>query len=284
MDEASYNGSQQYAKAKRAQVTLNEMWARAVPRPRGRVPRDAPRLGRHPGRRSVAADVPPRRRSVPAHAATKAPTRWCGWPPTTASRSRPRAASGSTVASARSTGSGAPTRSDTPARRARALGLGRGRERLDARRHAQRMPSEPVGRRPRSIRAAWSWSPARRVRRRSARHRAARGRATACGASCARPRRSRARRGPTGSRSSRATCSRISTPRWTGVAAVYYLVHTIGASADWVERDVRYLVDDVTTSQPGFGTKSSTAGVLICTTEVGTVRSARRAPSSDGRR
>ena len=31
MDEASYNGTRQYALAKRAQVTLNEMWARKVP-------------------------------------------------------------------------------------------------------------------------------------------------------------------------------------------------------------------------------------------------------------
>jgi NAD(P)-dependent dehydrogenase (short-subunit alcohol dehydrogenase family) len=32
MDAASYNGSQQYALAKRAQVTLNEMWAERVAR------------------------------------------------------------------------------------------------------------------------------------------------------------------------------------------------------------------------------------------------------------
>jgi NAD(P)-dependent dehydrogenase (short-subunit alcohol dehydrogenase family) len=32
MDEKSYNGAQQYARAKRAQVVLNEMWAAKVPR------------------------------------------------------------------------------------------------------------------------------------------------------------------------------------------------------------------------------------------------------------
>ena len=32
MDEQSYNGAQQYARAKRAQVVLNEMWAEKVPR------------------------------------------------------------------------------------------------------------------------------------------------------------------------------------------------------------------------------------------------------------
>ena len=32
MDEKSYNGAQQYARAKRAQVVLNEMWAARVPR------------------------------------------------------------------------------------------------------------------------------------------------------------------------------------------------------------------------------------------------------------
>ncbi len=31
MDAGSYNGSQQYARAKRAQVTLNEMWAERIP-------------------------------------------------------------------------------------------------------------------------------------------------------------------------------------------------------------------------------------------------------------
>ena len=32
MDEPSYNGAQQYARAKRAQVVLSEMWAQRVPR------------------------------------------------------------------------------------------------------------------------------------------------------------------------------------------------------------------------------------------------------------
>ena len=32
MDEKSYSGAQQYARAKRAQVVLNEMWAARVPR------------------------------------------------------------------------------------------------------------------------------------------------------------------------------------------------------------------------------------------------------------
>ncbi len=47
MPAHKYGGSKQYAIAKRAQVTLTEMWATARAADRVRI--DAPRLGRHPG-------------------------------------------------------------------------------------------------------------------------------------------------------------------------------------------------------------------------------------------
>ncbi len=66
MDESSYKGAEQYARAKRAQVTLNEMWAERIDATEVRVQCPASRLGRHARRRSGAADLPQGARTGPA--------------------------------------------------------------------------------------------------------------------------------------------------------------------------------------------------------------------------
>ena len=52
-----FNGVRAYANAKRAQVVLNELWSKTPRRVRRRVPRDAPRLGRHARCARVAASL-----------------------------------------------------------------------------------------------------------------------------------------------------------------------------------------------------------------------------------
>ena len=117
MSERDYKGSEQYARAKRAQVTLNEMWARAgdriatwcstpctpagPTRPASR--RRCPRSASSPGRCCARS--------------RRAPTRWCGSPPTTPG-SRAPAASGTTGGAARSTSCPRPAKVDTTERRA----------------------------------------------------------------------------------------------------------------------------------------------------------------------
>ena len=97
-----YKGSEQYARAKRAQVTLNEMWAQRT------SGNEVVFQAMHPG----WADTPGVRDSLPrfarwwAHCCvrhSRAPTRWCGWRPTMVSRSPAPASSGSIAISARST-------------------------------------------------------------------------------------------------------------------------------------------------------------------------------------
>ena len=57
MTPDDYNGTEQYARAKRAQVTLNEMWAERFGDRGITLPRTAPGLGRHARRRRGAPHV-----------------------------------------------------------------------------------------------------------------------------------------------------------------------------------------------------------------------------------
>ena len=77
-----YKGSQQYARAKRAQVTLNEMWAQRVPGDEVVFHAMHPGWVDTPGLREA---LPTFRKLVPAPCCVhrnRAPTRWSGWPPT----------------------------------------------------------------------------------------------------------------------------------------------------------------------------------------------------------
>ena len=103
MPRDSYDGTTAYAHAKRAQVTLAEMWAETLRSDRVVV------HTMHPG----WADTPGVRRSLPTfrritgpllRTRSKVPTHSCGSPPTTVRRSKPRAGSGSIGDLARSTG------------------------------------------------------------------------------------------------------------------------------------------------------------------------------------
>ena len=58
MTDTDYRGSEQYTRAKRAQVALNEMWAKRIDRAAVVFRRHAPRMGRHSWRRGLAPAVP----------------------------------------------------------------------------------------------------------------------------------------------------------------------------------------------------------------------------------
>ena len=57
-DADGFDGVKAYARAKRAQVVLNEQWAARFGDDRGDVPRHAPRMGRHRGRALVPSALP----------------------------------------------------------------------------------------------------------------------------------------------------------------------------------------------------------------------------------
>ena len=225
LDADHYKGSQQYALAKRAQVTLNELWAERHP------DREVVFHALHPG----WADTPGVVASLPTFHRVMGPLLrnpdegadtlvWLaaddGEPVTQTGgfwldrRVRP-------IHRLRST-----KRSDTPERRARAVGLGGRGQRRDRRRHRDR----PLhGRRSRRARPRHRRD---RLHRRAAGRRAARRRLPG-----ALPRadpgqaRRRALVGP--GRGGAGRRARATSPRRaaTGVDAVYYLVHTIGGSS-----------------------------------------------------
>ena len=67
MTPPGYRGVTAYARAKRAQVALSGEWARRIDPGRGRLPRHAPRLGRHARAGRRAAAVPAAGAPDPAH-------------------------------------------------------------------------------------------------------------------------------------------------------------------------------------------------------------------------
>ena len=69
MTASGYDGVRAYARAKRAQVTLTEQWARRFPEASVGLPLHASGLGRHPRGAGVPADLPPGHPSDPAHRA-----------------------------------------------------------------------------------------------------------------------------------------------------------------------------------------------------------------------
>ena len=58
MEQHEYRGTEQYARAKRAQVTLNEAMGPTSSERRSRVPGDAPWVGRHPWSQDIPTDIP----------------------------------------------------------------------------------------------------------------------------------------------------------------------------------------------------------------------------------
>ena len=143
MTADEYNGSKQYALAKRAQVTLNEMWAQRVEPAVGRVPCDASGVGRHSGCRSIPPDVPQGRRAAAARCWRGCRHHGVARAPMTANHCPTPAGSGSIGGYDPSTGCEAPD-AQTPPSVETNCGTGCATDQGPTRRPSERVLAEPA--------------------------------------------------------------------------------------------------------------------------------------------
>ena len=68
-ERGAFDGAAVYARTKRAEVVLTEMWAQRAARHRGHGPRHAPGVGRHTGDQELAAALLPHDQAAVAHSA-----------------------------------------------------------------------------------------------------------------------------------------------------------------------------------------------------------------------
>ena len=116
MERGKFDGTVAYARTKRAEMVLTELWAQRLAGLRRRRARHAPGLGRHAGSADIAADLPPAHPAAAADArAGRRHDRLAGGG--RRARAQHRRLSGTTGAGARRTGSPGPASRPTSARR-----------------------------------------------------------------------------------------------------------------------------------------------------------------------